>query len=83
MGPVTACLLLIKGSSQAWSCPAPSPHPLSKKPISHMMINLEEKKIKVEEYHNLKGESGLCSVYVISQNATVLVTGLLWLPLKE
>lgn len=48
-----------------------------------MMIKSEEKKIKVEEYHNLKGESGLRGVYVISQNATVLVTGLLWLPLKE
>lgn len=48
-----------------------------------MMINSEEKKIKVEEYHNLKGEPGLCGVYVISQNARVLVTGILWLPLKE
>ncbi len=39
-----------------------------------MMINSEEKKIKGEEYHERKREAGVWGIYVITQNATVLLT---------
>lgn len=40
------------------------------------MINSEGKKIKGEEYLERKREAGLGAVYVITQNATVLLTGM-------
>lgn len=74
LGPSRSLLTADKG---VIPCLGPGLHPLHipfQKPISHMMINSEEKKIKGEEYHERKRESGVWGVYVITQNATVLLT---------
>lgn len=76
LGPSHSLLAADKGVSP---CPGPVLHPLHilfQKPISHTMINSEGKKIKGEEYLERKREAGLGAVYVITQNATVLLTGM-------